>query len=161
MDKRDYKQPRVGVDVIVLKGNKILLHKRKNVGGSGTWAFPGGHLEFNEDIKDCAKREVMEEAGVTVERLEKRGVLEFEFEGNPEIMEVHIFGTSDFAGEPKESDEMAPQWFSANELPFDKMWPDDRHWMPFFLAGKKFAGKFLFQGTDKIIDINLNEVHKL
>jgi len=55
MDKR----PLIGVAVIVIKENRVLLGKRKNSHGSGTWAFPGGHLEFNESIEDCARREVL------------------------------------------------------------------------------------------------------
>ncbi len=60
------KQPAVGVAAIVIKEGKVLLGKRKGAHGSGTWAFPGGHLEFNESIEDCAKREVMEETGLRV-----------------------------------------------------------------------------------------------
>ncbi len=48
MDRR----PHVGVAIIVVKGNRVLLGKRKNTHGSGTWQFPGGHLEFNESIED-------------------------------------------------------------------------------------------------------------
>ena len=55
MDKR----PLIGVAVIVIKENRVLLGKRKNSHDSGTWAFPGGHLEFKESIKDCARREVL------------------------------------------------------------------------------------------------------
>ena len=60
------KRPAVGVAVIVIKNGKVLLGKRKGAHGSGSWAFPGGHLEFNESIEDCAKREVLEETGMSI-----------------------------------------------------------------------------------------------
>jgi 8-oxo-dGTP diphosphatase len=63
------KRPLVGIAVIVIKGNQVLLGKRKNSHGSGTWAFPGGHLEFNESIEDCARREVAEETGIQIKNL--------------------------------------------------------------------------------------------
>lgn len=47
----------------------MLLGKRKRAHGAGTWAFPGGHLEFNESIEDCAVREVFEETGLQVKNL--------------------------------------------------------------------------------------------
>lgn len=58
--------PKVGVGVIVVRNKKILLGKRKGSHGSGTWSFPGGHLEFGESIEDCAKREVFEETGIFI-----------------------------------------------------------------------------------------------
>lgn len=142
---------------LIREGSKILLGMKKRGFGSGMWNGFGGKVEAGETIPEAAKREVMEEAGVKVESLEKRGVLEFEFVGNPEIMEVHVFGVSGFSGEPAESEEMTPQWFGANTLPFDKMWPDDRHWMPLFLAGKNFTGRFLFNNLNEIVDFNLLE----
>ena len=60
------KRPAVGVAAIVIKNGKILLGKRKGAHGSGSWAFPGGHLEFNESIEECAEREVFEETGLSV-----------------------------------------------------------------------------------------------
>ena len=65
MDKR----PLVGVAAIVIKDGKILLGKRKNAHGSGTWQFPGGHLEFNETIENCAQREVLEETGIKIKNI--------------------------------------------------------------------------------------------
>jgi 8-oxo-dGTP diphosphatase len=63
------KRPFVGVAIIVIKEDKVLLGKRKNSHGSGTWQFPGGHLEFNESIKDCARRELFEETGIKIKNI--------------------------------------------------------------------------------------------
>ena len=62
----DNEYPKVGVGVIVLHDGKILLGKRKNSHGNHTWNFPGGHLEFGEEIIECARREVREETGMEI-----------------------------------------------------------------------------------------------
>ncbi|MFT4311326.1 MAG: nucleotide triphosphate diphosphatase NUDT15 [Candidatus Woesearchaeota archaeon] len=60
------KHPKIGVGVIVKKENKILAGQRKNAHGDGTWSVPGGHLEFSEQIIECAKREVFEETNIKI-----------------------------------------------------------------------------------------------
>lgn len=49
-------------------------------------------------------RELLEESGLTVDTLQKMGQITFEFVGNSELMEVHIFRADHFHGEPTESD---------------------------------------------------------
>lgn len=63
------KRPKVGVGVIVLKDKQVLLGKRKGSHGEGSWQFPGGHLEYQESIEDCAIREVYEETGLKITNL--------------------------------------------------------------------------------------------
>lgn len=63
----------VGVAVIVVDTGRILLGKRKKAHGAGTWALPGGHLEYRESILDCARREVMEECGLEIANLSHAG----------------------------------------------------------------------------------------
>ena len=58
--------PLVGVGVIVRRGDTVLLGRRLAEPGRGTWQFPGGKLEFGEDLFACARRETREEAGVTI-----------------------------------------------------------------------------------------------
>ena len=45
--------PRVGVGVIVVNGNTVLLGKRMGAHGVGSWSFPGGHLEWGEEVEAC------------------------------------------------------------------------------------------------------------
>jgi len=58
------KRPSVGLGIILMKQTgEVLLGKRKNAHGDGTWGFPGGHLEWMESLKFCAEREMSEETG--------------------------------------------------------------------------------------------------
>ncbi len=60
--------------VFVVKNGKFLVGKRKSSHGSGTWAPPGGHLEFGEGLEDCVKREVKEETGLEIKDCEFLGI---------------------------------------------------------------------------------------
>src|SRR3989344_129972 len=62
-------RPKVGLGVCIVKDNKVLLGKRKGAHGEGSWSFPGGHLEFGESYEDCARRETMEEVGITIKNV--------------------------------------------------------------------------------------------
>ena len=137
---------------------KILLGMKKRGFGAGRWNGFGGKVAPSESIEEAALREIKEEAGIKPQDLDKVGIIEFEFQGNPEILEVHIFKSENFIGEIKESEEMKPEWFEIDKIPFESMWPDDCHWLPLFLAGKKFKGKFLFDDNDNILEMNLIEV---
>jgi 8-oxo-dGTP diphosphatase/2-hydroxy-dATP diphosphatase len=74
------------------------------------------------------------------------------------ILEVHLFKATTFEGEPTESEEMKPEWFSTDSIPFDRMWPDDVYWFPLMLQGKKFKAYFLFEGHNKILEKKIEEV---
>lgn len=143
---------------VIHDNEKILLGMKKKGFGEGKWNGFGGKVEEGESIESAAERELREEAGISANGLKKRGVINFEFEGDPKILEVHIFSAADFRGEPYESDEMKPQWFNMSEIPYDGMWPDDRYWLPMLLSGKNFEGYFNFRGHDTILHHELKEV---
>src|SRR5260221_3840045 len=59
-------RPQVGIGVLVIKEDQVLLMKRQNSHGHGTWSPPGGHLEYGETFDECAIRETFEETGVVI-----------------------------------------------------------------------------------------------
>lgn len=139
----------------------VLLGMKKRGFGVGRWNGFGGKVQDGETIEGATLREIKEEAGIIATGLERRGIIDFEFKGNPEILEVHIFKGNGIDGKLQESEEMKPQWFNVNEIPFTSMWPDDKHWFPLFLQDKKFRGKFLFDDNDNILEMKLGEVKEV
>ena len=65
----DISRPKVGIGIYIRKDGKVLLGKRKNSHGAGTWSGPGGHLEMYESWEECAIREVREETGLEIQNL--------------------------------------------------------------------------------------------
>ncbi len=129
---------------IIHRQSKVLLGMKKRGFGAGRWNGFGGKVEEGEDIEEATRREVKEEAGLTVTRMVHAGVLDFSFESDPKKLEVHVFRVTEFNGKPRESEEMKPQWFDIKDIPYVNMWSDDPFWLPLLLEGKSFKGMFHF-----------------
>ena len=112
------------------KQGKILLAMKKRGFGEGKYNGFGGKVEPGETILEGALREFREEcrASVPADKLMRRGVLTFVFGGSHKVMQVHLFtGSPDaMVGEAQETEEMRPEWFSLDAVPFERMWADDR-----------------------------------
>ncbi len=109
----------MGVGVVVFKDGKILLGKRKNAHGDGTYAWPGGHLEHLESIIGCAKREVKEETDLEIENVRFLRVYNFKEYAPKHYLDICM--VADWKnGEPKV---MEPEkceswaWYSLDQLP--------------------------------------------
>ncbi|MCX6757712.1 MAG: NUDIX domain-containing protein [Candidatus Nomurabacteria bacterium] len=61
-------QINIGINIIIVRDNKLLLGKRKGAFGAGDWGLPGGHLEQNEKLQDAAARELFEETGMKADK---------------------------------------------------------------------------------------------
>jgi mutator protein MutT len=129
---------------MVSRDKKILLGYKKRGFGAGYWNGFGGKVEAGESVEAAAKRELLEEVGITAQAIEPAGVLEFSFASDPKQLVVYVFHVTAYDGEPKETEEMRPSWFAASDIPFSMMWPDDIYWLPVLLAQKYFQGTFHF-----------------
>jgi len=112
-------KPQVGTAIIITKGDKVLLMKRKGPHGGETWSTPGGHLEFGESPEDCAAREAKEEVGLDVTELRFRCLTNDVFEETGKHY-ITIWMEGKAAGEPflaaeEEVDEIG--WFAWDVLP--------------------------------------------
>ena len=76
---------------LIRDSEKILLGMKKRGFGIGRWNGFGGKINDNESMEEAAKREIMEESNIKAKELELMGIIEFEFQGDPQILEVHIF----------------------------------------------------------------------
>ncbi|XP_019722013.1 oxidized purine nucleoside triphosphate hydrolase [Hippocampus comes] len=147
--------------VLVVEPGRVLLGMKKRGFGAGKWNGFGGKVQSGETVEEGARRELLEESGLTVDTLEKVGNIQFEMVSDAQLLDVHIFRADSYNGEPTETEEMRPQWFDRDKIPFDQMWPDDKLWFPLLLQKRKFAGYFQFQGHDVILSYKLDEVEEL
>ncbi|KAG1438258.1 hypothetical protein G6F56_012714 [Rhizopus delemar] len=75
----------------------------------------------------------------------KVAVVLFTFENDPVGLQMHVFVTESFKGEPKETEEMKPDWFNYKDIPYDQMWADDKQWLPLVIEQQQnFVGYFHF-----------------
>lgn len=145
-----------------VKDGKILLGMKKRGFGTGKWNGYGGKLMPGEDIHSAAIREIKEESGLDVqkENLEELGVIDFHYMDNLDWNQRrHIFRITEWKGEPIETEEMKPGWFSFDEIPFENMWVSDPAWYPHFLNGEKFKATIYFSEEGK--SISKIEVQKI
>ncbi len=141
----------------LLKEDKVLLGFKKSGFGIGNYIGIGGKVEEGETIEEAAIREVSEEIDVTISELTSKGIVNFYFPKESWNQEVHIFVVTTWQGEPKESEEINPKWFTIDELPFDKMWNDAQYWIPQVLKGEQVTKDFLFNDELLVVDSSINK----
>jgi 8-oxo-dGTP pyrophosphatase MutT (NUDIX family) len=143
---------------LLVRGNpprEVLLGFKKVGFGAGKLTGFGGKVKEQETIARAAVRELEEETGIRVreEDLQPAGELTFLFPANPSWSQtVHVFVAEKWDGIPRESEEMTPIWFPANDPPFEQMWQDGRHWLPPILAGQQVHARFVFGEDNETID---------
>jgi 8-oxo-dGTP diphosphatase len=136
-----------GTLCFIRKSGRVLMQlKDPGLFGGGRWNAPGGKIRPGESPEQAAVRVVFEETGLRARGLKAAGRLEF-YNGKKRVPDfiVHIFSASEFSGSPRGSKEGPLEWIAERELPYDRMWEDDRHWLPLLLEGKKFEGRFWFE----------------
>lgn len=144
--------------VYLLRDGQVCLGFKKRGFGAGWWNGFGGKVRSGEYVRASAVRELQEECGVRVapEALLDAGELRFTFLADAgKTIHVRLFRVEQFDGEPIETEEMRPAWFTPETLPYDEMWSDDRVWMPRFLKGEIIRGWFQFNANNQHVAYEL------
>ncbi len=139
----------VAVLCFIFDEERVLLIEKLRGLGAGKVNAPGGRLEKGETPLQAAIREVQEEVSVTPHSLSQLGNLKFAFVDGYNL-ECWVFRAEGYIGTPTESAEAIPFWSDVRALPYERMWADDRHWLPYLLRGERFNGEFVFDGDQMI-----------
>ena len=112
-----YPRPAVTADCIVFSRYpkpQVLLIRRGNEPIKGEWAFPGGFLNMDETVQECARRELEEETGLVVQ-------------------DIHLVGVYSRPGRDPRGHTVTPAFLSIMDYPLDVCGGDDAaqaQWFP-------------------------------
>lgn len=139
---------------------QLCLAMKKRGFGTGRWNGAGGKADPGETPEQAAARELMEELGVQARQLQHAAVLRFTFAEKPEWnQQVHAYLCTAWDGEPAESEEMRPQWWPADALPYADMWPSDAEWLRHVLAGEYVRGDIRLRVDGRVEGAQLMTSH--
>ena len=140
------------------RDDEILLAKKKRGFAKDKYNGVGGKIEDNETPEEAMIRECEEEISVKPIKYEKVGIIEYDeyYKGKREQIIVHVYISTKWNGDAKESDEMSPRWFNINGLPYNEMIGDDPYWLPTVLKGNKVNAFFKFDKDWKITDYKVD-----
>jgi 8-oxo-dGTP diphosphatase len=125
-DTRKYPiRPHIGVGVLLIRGNYLLLVKRKYDPDAGYWSIPGGHLNLGEKVETAAERETYEETGFKVKISKLAGIINkimYDQHGKIEYHYVLInYFVEQIEGDPDLPPKAADDALDARFVPFDDL----------------------------------------
>lgn len=149
IDWETWEPEETAVICYLFDGDNVLLINKKTGLGKGYVNAAGGRIEEDETALEAAVREMEEETGITPINPEPIGVLNFQFTDGYSL-KGYVFFAFEHSGIMKETEEADPFWVKTADMPYDKMWEDDRHWLPDALEGKKIEGHFIFNDREML-----------
>lgn len=144
--------------LLIIQDNNILLAEKKRGFGAGKYNGIGGKVEPNETIEEAMIRETQEEIGVTPINYKKQATITFDEWVNGEEKQVimSVFVAKDYIGKIIETEEMKPMWFETNNIPYEKMFEDDKTWLPEILKGNSLNASFVFDKDFKMLSSKID-----
>jgi 8-oxo-dGTP diphosphatase len=134
----------------------LLIHRDKRPDDIhfGKYLSLGGHVEPDEDVLTCARREILEESGLTITDLILRGtVLWTGFGAKRRDYLCFMFRTDSFTGTPyHDNDEGTLEWVPVDDLASRPMWDSDHLWLPMIFdeIDRPFYGVMPYDGSEML-----------
>ncbi len=130
----------VGSVVIVLRNSTDILLQKRVTTSYGSWGLPGGLMEMKESTEETARREVFEETGLRLGKLNLEEVVSGEdnylkLSNGDEFYAVTIvYSTEEVSGNlvVDQSESLDVRYFSVDDLPDEIVGSHRRILMRFF-----------------------------
>ena len=133
-------------------GAYLMIHriKKKNDMNKDKWLGVGGKLEEGESPFDCARREIKEETGLTVDRLRYHGIITFVSDlYGTEYM--HLFSATEYEGEINyDCDEGRLEWVKKEEISTLPIWEGDKIFFKLMESEERFFSLTLRYEGDRL-----------
>ncbi len=140
--KEPAKSPKIAVDSLIVKGNKIVLLNRAIEPFKGMLDFPGGFVEYGETVEHAVVREAEEETGLKVKIKEILGVYS-EKSRDPRFHALTIaFIAEHIGGKLKGSFEGEPKWYDLDKINFKDLGFDHAKILKDYLEWRKKNGTY-------------------
>ena len=148
-------RPVLQTAVYVLSADRthvLLMHRNRWPGDVhlGKYLSLGGHVEPDEDVQTCARREVHEESGLTVGDLTFRGTVMWTGFGPRRADSLcFMFRADSFTGTVHDgNEEGTPEWVPLDDLKSRPLWESDHLWLPMIFDAdvRPFFGVMPYDG---------------
>ncbi len=142
---------------IVRDGKFLMLHriKKKVDVNKDKWVGIGGKFLPGETPEECARREILEETGLSVGAMDYRGTVDFRCPGWPEER-MHLFWIEEFSGTLKDCNEGVLEWIDQDQMDALPQWEGDRIFFRLLMEKAPFFHLKLDYEGDTLISAVLN-----
>lgn len=137
-------------------GHELLLmyrNKKPNDVHEGKWISVGGKLEAGETPDECARREILEETGLVVKKMDFKGMITFpDFTPN-EDWYTYVFKITEFEGQLIDCVEGTLEWVPYDQVLSKPTWEGDYEIFKWILEDAPFfSAKFVYDAHQKLVD---------